>query len=262
MGLFGPVDLGKTVTKHESNEKQRKDLLLIQKWCQDIPISLLADQREFFFTPGLRNLLYKLQEFKSIPSGRKTEDMKERQRRVQRKKLYGFVYMWLGLGEEWLCCAETVQNGDMLNDILDCKVTRHRNDGKDTMAAMFAAIPQCSRRSNQQVKQLLKFTGQHTFYNLKYHPQTFGHDKPLKQVADIIPIPRTRRKAEEDVEEKKSVKWGKCAPQKRPQNNKNSKIHSVFILRSGTTAAKGADTANLNLKYYYSVFTLQRVTEG
>jgi hypothetical protein len=30
-GLFGLVDLGKAVTEHESNEKQRKDLLLIQK---------------------------------------------------------------------------------------------------------------------------------------------------------------------------------------------------------------------------------------
>jgi hypothetical protein len=30
-GLFWLVDLGKAVTAHESNEKQRKDLLLIQK---------------------------------------------------------------------------------------------------------------------------------------------------------------------------------------------------------------------------------------
>ncbi|KAJ7760231.1 hypothetical protein DFH07DRAFT_771856 [Mycena maculata] len=36
-------------------------------------------------------------------------------------------------------------NGDILNDILDCRVTRRRNDGKDTVAAMFAAIPQRSR---------------------------------------------------------------------------------------------------------------------
>ncbi|KAJ7728301.1 hypothetical protein DFH07DRAFT_782265 [Mycena maculata] len=88
-------------------------------------------------------------------------------------------------------------NGDILNDILDCRATRRHNDGKGAVAAMFAAIPQRSRRSNLQ------------------------RNKP---VANDTPIPGTKRKAEEDVEEKKLVKWGKSAPQKCPQKKTNSKV--------------------------------------
>ncbi|KAJ7248024.1 hypothetical protein C8J57DRAFT_1234066 [Mycena rebaudengoi] len=95
--------------------------------------------------------------------------------------------------------SRTHLNGDLLDDLLDGRVSGCPSDGDLALNAVFAAVASDAVNSGEAAKRMLNFRSQHAIYDEDYRPPTYRRDDASQFKPREAILVSTKRKGDGDI---------------------------------------------------------------